>query len=81
MANETIGLKQYHLYGVLNGIERDWGDDWSTRNAALKAVESLLDDNFLTVEEEYFRDDPHKHLQVLVCSNHRDRFFIDRVIR
>jgi predicted metal-dependent enzyme (double-stranded beta helix superfamily) len=75
---ETKQYHLYHLYGNMHGMERDWGK-WGSRDQALNVVGALCNDNMLWVDEEYYRDDPHKHQQVLVCTDHRTRFFIDRV--
>lgn len=72
-------FKKYHLYGVMDGIDRDWGS-WGSRQTALDAVGALCDNNYLLVDKEFYRDDPHKHQQVLVCTDGRSRFFIDRVV-
>jgi predicted metal-dependent enzyme (double-stranded beta helix superfamily) len=69
---------KYHLYGVMDGSDCDWGN-WKSRKTALGVVGRLCEDRSLLVDEEYFRDDPHRHQQVLVCADHRNRFFIDRI--
>ncbi|MEN6638035.1 MAG: hypothetical protein ABFC95_02420 [Smithella sp.] len=70
---------RYHLYGVMNGVERNWGCRWKSRDAALDKANSVCADNSLWVGDVLYRDDPHRHEEVLICTDPRYRFFIDRV--
>lgn len=50
-----------------------------SRDAALNKVGAVLLDRNMQVQDIYYRDDPHKHNEVLKCED-GSLFFIDRVI-
>lgn len=50
----------------------------SSRNFALNYIAEHLGIN-VEVEDIYFRDEPHKHEQVLKC-NDGSLFFVDRIL-
>ena len=51
----------------------------SSRNSAADKVANVLQERNLEVEDIYYRDDPHKHNEVMKCSD-GSLIFIDRVV-
>ena len=51
----------------------------SSRNSAADKVANVLQERNLEVEDIYYRDDPHKHNEVMKC-NDGSLIFIDRVV-
>lgn len=50
----------------------------SSRDSAVNKVADALEERNLEVEDIYYRDDPHKHNEVMKC-NDGSLIFIDRV--
>ena len=50
----------------------------SSRNSAADKVANVLQERNLEVEDIYYRDDPHKHNEVMKC-NDGSLIFIDRI--
>jgi hypothetical protein len=51
----------------------------SSRGSAADKVANVLEERNLEVEDIYYRDDPHKHNEVMKC-NDGSLIFIDRVM-
>ena len=51
----------------------------SSRNSAADKVANVLQERNLEVEDIYYRDDPHKHNEVMKC-NDGSLILIDRVV-
>jgi hypothetical protein len=70
--------KYYHVTSALQH-----GDDINTvalsRDSAIDKVGKVLNEKNLQVEDIYYRDDPHKHEEVMKCDD-GSLFFIDRVM-
>ena len=72
-------LEKY--YQISSAVKRgsDISGVASSRNAALNKIGNVLMDRDMQVEDIYYRDDPHKHNEVLKCDD-GSLFFIDRVV-
>ena len=72
-------MKKY--YQITSVIRR--GDDVvgtaRSRDLALNKIGKVLIERDLQVQDIYYKDDPHKHNEVLKCEDD-SLFFVDRII-
>ena len=72
-------MKKYSLVYARGGNDALVGYCDSREEAEAK-MEKMLEEKNLQVYDVVYRDYPHKHNQEFICDDHRNRFFINRVI-